>query len=175
MTVPLRAFFSRFHLSTWLYHWELSFLGSIYLHDCTIERFIPIYLIVGGCFGIIKNISNIVQRIHNKKEDKDDENAKTNPFDGLVSCFLLAWFIAGSYAFCHQRQSPNSVDAEKDKYDYCTVNLWHIYFSKCLFSINLVCFTRYLALPYQHDQGSWESLCTQFMVEVDSAEVMNKP
>jgi hypothetical protein len=33
----------------------------------------------------------------------------------------------------------------------------------------------FLALPYQHDQGSWESLCTQFMAEVDSTNVLNEP
>ena len=69
--------------------------GSVYLHDCPLERYIPIYLIVAGCFGVIKNISSVVQRCKNRKEERDEENAKSNPFDGIVSCFLLAWFIAG--------------------------------------------------------------------------------
>ena len=44
----------------------------------------------------MKNLSSLGQRFANKdKEDKDEKNAKTNPFDGLVSCFLFAWFIAG--------------------------------------------------------------------------------
>jgi len=66
------------------------------LHDCPYERYIPIYLIVGGCFGIVKNLSNIVQRVNNKRENRDDDNARTNPFDGTLNCFLFAWFIAGS-------------------------------------------------------------------------------
>ena len=57
---------------------------------------IPIYLIVGGSFGIIKNLSSLGQRARNKNdEDADEKNAKTNPFDGILNCFLFAWFIAG--------------------------------------------------------------------------------
>jgi len=66
------------------------------LYDCPYERYIPIYLVVGGCFGIVKNISNIVQRVRNKRENRDEQNARTNPFDGTLHCFLFAWFIAGS-------------------------------------------------------------------------------
>ena len=75
-----------------------SIPGAIYKNDCPRERFIPIYLIVAGSFGIVKNLSSLGQRCKNKDdEDADEKNAKTNPFDGLVSCFLFAWFIAGSY------------------------------------------------------------------------------
>ena len=70
--------------------------GAIHKDHCPAERFIPIYLIVAGAFGIVKNLSTLGQRARNKdKDDKDEQNAKTNPFDGLVSCFLFAWFIAG--------------------------------------------------------------------------------
>ena len=75
-----------------------NFSGAIYKDDCPRERFIPIYLIVAGSFGIVKNLSSLGQRCKNKdEEDADEKNAKTNPFDGLVSCFLFAWFIAGGY------------------------------------------------------------------------------
>ena len=65
------------------------------MNDCPFEHYIPIYLIVGGCFGIVKNVSSMVQRVRNKRENRDEENARTNPFDGVLNCFLLAWFIAG--------------------------------------------------------------------------------
>jgi hypothetical protein len=32
-----------------------------------------------------------------------------------------------------------------------------------------------LALPFQHDQGSWESLSTQFMADVHGTKFLNKP
>ncbi len=69
--------------------------GVRYKDDCPAEKYIPIYLIVGGVFGAIKNLLNIVQRAKNRHENQDDDNAKTNPFDGILNCFLLAWFIAG--------------------------------------------------------------------------------
>ncbi|KAI8520735.1 hypothetical protein Bbelb_004890 [Branchiostoma belcheri] len=34
-------------------------LGAINLHDCPIQRMIPIYLLVFGCFGILKNIISL--------------------------------------------------------------------------------------------------------------------
>jgi len=37
----------------------------------------------------------MIQRVRNKRENRDDDNARTNPFDGTLNCFLLAWFIAG--------------------------------------------------------------------------------
>jgi len=43
----------------------------------------------------VKNISSMVHRIRNKRENRDEENARTNPFDGVLNCFLFAWFIAG--------------------------------------------------------------------------------
>jgi hypothetical protein len=71
-------------------------IGSIYLHKCPCEGYIPIYLIVGGCFGVVKNLSNMAQRIKNKHEDNDEDNARTNPFDGILNCFLFGWFITGN-------------------------------------------------------------------------------
>ena len=71
------------------------FSGAMYLKDCPIEPYIPIYLIVGGSFGVLKNLSNVAQRLKNRREESDEENAKTNPFDGTLNCFLMVWFIAG--------------------------------------------------------------------------------
>jgi hypothetical protein len=71
-------------------------MGSVYFNDCPCEPFIPLYLVVGGCFGVLRNLSSMVQRIKNKRENRNEENAHTNPFDGIVGCFLVAWFIAGN-------------------------------------------------------------------------------
>ncbi|KAH3692269.1 transmembrane protein 272-like isoform X3 [Dreissena polymorpha] len=72
-------------------------MGAIHKNDCPAERMIPIYLIVGGSFGIIKNLSSLLQRCMNKDdEDRDEKNAKTNPFDATLNLFLFAWFIAGN-------------------------------------------------------------------------------
>ena len=65
------------------------------MHDCRAERFIPIYLIVAGVFGIVKTLSSLVHRVRNSQNNADEENVSTNPVDGLVTCFLVIWFIAG--------------------------------------------------------------------------------
>ncbi|XP_021358794.1 uncharacterized protein LOC110453903 isoform X2 [Mizuhopecten yessoensis] len=77
----------------------MTIIGGVYLNDCPVERYIPIYLLVAGAFGIIKNLSSLVQKIRNKKEageDDDQKHMKTNPGDMLLNCFLFAWFIAGN-------------------------------------------------------------------------------
>ncbi|XP_064637724.1 transmembrane protein 272-like isoform X2 [Lineus longissimus] len=99
-------------------------IGVLYLNSCNIERFIPIYLIVGGCFGVLKNLSNLVQNICNRKQDKEDENAKTNPFDGLVSCFLLAWFIAGNVWIYRVYNQVNYENAASPNYCHPTLYLY---------------------------------------------------
>lgn len=73
-----------------------SISGAIHKDDCPAERMIPIYLIVGGSFGIVKNLFTIGQRCKNKNDEEGEEkNVKPNPVDGVLSCFLFAWFIAG--------------------------------------------------------------------------------
>ena len=71
-------------------------IGSLYVNDCPLQRYIPIYLIVGGVFGLLKNLSSLAHQAKNKRNDNEEDNAKSNPFDGLVACFLLGWFIAGN-------------------------------------------------------------------------------
>ena len=84
-----------------LYYWP--FTGAVYKDDCPAEKYIPIYLMVGGAFGIVKNLINLGQRVKNRKEERDEENAKTNPVDSLLNCFLFAWFIAGMLTIVYQK------------------------------------------------------------------------
>ena len=76
--------------------------GSIYLDDCPRERYIPIYLIVAGVFGLVKALLNSGQQArsrHNKDEnDGEEQSKKPNPIDSVLSCFLFAWFIAGMWS-----------------------------------------------------------------------------
>lgn len=99
-------------------------VGAIHLDDCPVERFIPIYLLVGGCFGALQIILTLILRVKNhlqennkpkdsgrqageegeedgkggggKKGTYKDTNASLHPCSGLISCFLFAWFIAGN-------------------------------------------------------------------------------
>ena len=83
--------------------------GSISVHDCPLERFIPIYLIVGGISGIIKNIALIVENIVQRYSDRLSariEHSKYlvyiwRAFNLIFNLFMLAWTIAGGYWVYH--------------------------------------------------------------------------
>ncbi|KAH3836050.1 transmembrane protein 272-like [Dreissena polymorpha] len=99
-------------------------MGAIHRikNDCPAERMIPIYLIVGGSFGIIKILSSIRQRCKNKDdEDRDEKNANTNLFDKTINLFLFAWFIAGNVLIyrIHGEWSKDPTQA-----NYCEPSLY---------------------------------------------------
>ncbi|XP_045204660.1 transmembrane protein 272-like [Mercenaria mercenaria] len=97
-------------------------MGAIHKDDCPAERMIPIYLIVGGSFGIVKNLSSLLQRCKNKdEEDGDEKNAKTNPFDATLNCFLFAWFIAGN-VWVYRTKDEWTSDSMAD--NYCDPSLY---------------------------------------------------
>jgi len=95
-------------------------IGSIYLDDCPRERYIPIFLIVSGVFGVLRALSTSIHSIRNR--DKEENEKKANPFDGLVGCFLFAWFIAGSVWVYRVHNDYQSDDPTQE--DYCDKTLY---------------------------------------------------
>ncbi|XP_022237359.1 uncharacterized protein LOC106478115 isoform X1 [Limulus polyphemus] len=83
--------------------------GIQYLQDCPKQPNIPVYLLVGGAFGLIKVISmgwrqtrkrNYEQTIEALADGNEDEvlaNTSSNITDYALSVFLLVWFILGNY------------------------------------------------------------------------------
>ncbi|XP_070554345.1 transmembrane protein 272-like isoform X2 [Ptychodera flava] len=102
-------------------------MGSLYLHDCPIEPYIPIYLIVGGCFGVLKNLVSLGQRVkrHNEEGGEQEDNVKSDPFNSLLNCFLLAWFIAGN-VWIYRSYEPDYEDKSSDS--YCSEPLYKFAF-----------------------------------------------
>ncbi|KAI0241043.1 hypothetical protein LSAT2_002673 [Lamellibrachia satsuma] len=115
-------------------------IGSIYLGQCPREHYIPIYLIVAGAFGILKNLSNIVQRVVARIKN-DDNVTKSNPFDGILNCFLLAWFIAGNVWIYRIYNDFDSSDEKSSR--YCQPTLYWFAFwvttASYIFSLSLCC------------------------------------
>lgn len=64
------------------------------MHDCPAEPYIPIYLVVGGIFGVIKNLLNCRLRCK-RHDDTEGESLRPSSLDTVMNCFLFAWFIAG--------------------------------------------------------------------------------
>lgn len=78
-------------------------LGSNNLYSCPVEPYIPIWLIVTGFFSLLKSATNFYYRAKRQREGRlpSAADVNPNPFDGLLSCFLLVWFIIGIYLLIH--------------------------------------------------------------------------
>ncbi|KAJ8298059.1 hypothetical protein KUTeg_024590 [Tegillarca granosa] len=105
--------------------------GTAYRDECPKQPNIPIYLLVGGCFGIIK----VFLMLWNQKrkrdyerfgEDDDDDDIddavmiRTIKFTGYVlTVFLLCWFIAGNIWF-YDIWTPNYEQPLHDPKNWCS-------------------------------------------------------
>jgi len=100
-------------------------MGAIYKDDCPAERMIPIYLIVGGSFGAAKNLFSVIQRCRKKQEEREEEQGKVHPLEGLVNCFMFAWFIAGCvWIYRTTDRNPDDPTAA----NYCDATLYYYAF-----------------------------------------------
>ncbi|XP_045200409.2 transmembrane protein 272-like isoform X2 [Mercenaria mercenaria] len=77
-------------------------MGSVYLHDCSIERFIPIYLIVSGVAPIVFGGFG--------RRDDDEPNLSGNFCGVLGILFNVAWLICGSVWVYPNYGKLNDVD-----------------------------------------------------------------
>lgn len=91
-------------------------IGSLHVHDCPAQQYIPIFLIVGGVFGVLKNLMDFRLRCKAK-----EEVLKQDPISNVVTCFMLAWFIAGC-VWVYQVYEPDYNDP--DDSDYCHPTLY---------------------------------------------------
>ncbi|KAK3099530.1 hypothetical protein FSP39_005878 [Pinctada imbricata] len=108
-------------------------IGAVFIDDCPIERFIPIYLIVGGAGYLIQNLCGMGQKIKDrgKEETEGEEEAGAagklkNCFNGLLSCFLSAWFIAGNVWIYSNYNDVQTVDSGLPK--FCNHTLYYYAF-----------------------------------------------
>ncbi|XP_062503419.1 transmembrane protein 272-like [Corticium candelabrum] len=65
-------------------------IGALNLHDCKIERLIPIWLIVMGVFQSLEVGFRVL--FHSSRKEDDENQAKWDP----IGCFIFAWFICGN-------------------------------------------------------------------------------
>ncbi|XP_076330451.1 uncharacterized protein LOC143236065 isoform X2 [Tachypleus tridentatus] len=83
--------------------------GIQYLHDCPKQPNIPVYLLVGGAFGLIKIISVGWRQTRERKYEQTTEAVTRADVDEVLittsskltdlalSVFLLVWFVFGNY------------------------------------------------------------------------------
>ncbi|KRT79225.1 hypothetical protein AMK59_8779, partial [Oryctes borbonicus] len=54
-------------------------MGLIYLHDCPQGEYIPVYLLVGGIFGILKQLLHLSTRVRQREEEREEEQLRQSP------------------------------------------------------------------------------------------------
>ncbi|KAL3265873.1 hypothetical protein HHI36_010067 [Cryptolaemus montrouzieri] len=81
-------------------------IGIIYIHDCPQGEYIPVYLVVGGLFGILKQLLHLSARVRQTEEERREENLRQSPTQTLLNCFMLGWFIIGS-VWVYKEYEPN--------------------------------------------------------------------
>lgn len=69
-------------------------IGSIHFNDCPAEPYIPLFLIVGGAFSVLKYLIGVITRIHQGDSNAQDP-PPPHPAQSLITCFLCGWFITG--------------------------------------------------------------------------------
>ena len=80
-------------------------LGTVYVHDCPLEPKIPIFLILGGISGVLKNVFLIVENVTKRHSRTLSHRFKRHKWiiyiwravNLVFNLFMLAWIIAGSY------------------------------------------------------------------------------
>ena len=73
-------------------------VGVLYMDDCPVETFIPLYLIVDGAFSLGFTLTSLVVSLYQRSNPECESTGLAkfyNFINMLLCCFLLAWFIAG--------------------------------------------------------------------------------
>ncbi|XP_058804052.1 uncharacterized protein LOC131671566 [Phymastichus coffea] len=92
-------------------------IGGLYLHDCPQGEDIPVYLLVGGIFGVIKESLKFTKAV---RYCGDEERVRQSTTLILINCFLLGWLILGSI-WVYKEYEPN-YDPRLGK--YCNKTLY---------------------------------------------------
>jgi len=97
--------------------------GIIFIDDCPFEPFIPIYMILAGVLGVIKNISQIGERLllpviqRRTDEQRFKSGHRAWKIVNIVYTFVMfAWLVVGSYfIYSNYSKLNNSGDFRTDR------------------------------------------------------------
>lgn len=101
--------------------------GAEFKNDCPVEPFIPIYLIVGGAFAMLKTVTILCQRAVTGErlddEPEEEQSMVAKLFDGVFNLFLFIWFIAGNF-WIYSKYKPNFTPPKHQPLNYCHPTLY---------------------------------------------------
>lgn len=81
-------------------------VGSLYMNQCPQGEYIPVYLIVGGLLGVLKQLLHLSVRVRKTAEEMAAERLRHSPAHTMLDCFMLGWFIIGS-VWVYELYEPN--------------------------------------------------------------------
>lgn len=105
-----------------IYDFLLFHVGVEYKDDCRADKYIPIYLIVLGAFGVLRNIVGLYTQIKSRSDDDTEEDQKKSFLEKTIDCFLVAWFICGNVWIYRIHNEVNYTD--KNDPLYCDQTLY---------------------------------------------------
>merc|ERR1712168_392433 len=114
-------------LSSMIFIISMIVVGGVYINDCPMQNYIPIYLIVAGVFSLLEMIFSIV-----RAQISDD--VKPRVYDTLVGLFFFAWFICGNvWIYGIHGKFSDDIGSEL----YCNAHLYWFAFS--ITTIGYIC------------------------------------
>ncbi|KAK3787761.1 hypothetical protein RRG08_049707 [Elysia crispata] len=104
--------------------------GIRHLSHCPVEPRIPIFLFVGGCFGLLKIIHMLYTNYRNRKlsmyvAESNNRNIQRTfqAVDAILSSFLICWHAVGAY-WALSVWRPNSVPPLHEPNNWCHQGLY---------------------------------------------------
>ncbi|XP_070786040.1 transmembrane protein 272 [Enoplosus armatus] len=101
-------------------------IGAVHLVDCPRQRYIPIYLIVVGVFGLVLATLSCLPCAQKPKDGTSNPlNRVCTAWNSLTSIFLFCWFIAGNvWIYSIYKPNYNKNTTNTDPYCDRTVYLF---------------------------------------------------
>ncbi|KAL7835228.1 hypothetical protein SRHO_G00294750, partial [Serrasalmus rhombeus] len=72
-------------------------IGGLYLHECPVQPYIPIYLLVSGAFSVVLAVLSCLPCTQEPEDGSQSAlSSLCTAWNSLVTLFLFCWFIAGN-------------------------------------------------------------------------------
>ncbi|XP_065140696.1 transmembrane protein 272-like [Paramisgurnus dabryanus] len=96
-------------------------IGAIHLHDCPVQPYIPIYLLVSGVFALVLGLLSCLPCTQEPDDGTHSPlSSLCTTWNSLVSLFLFCWFIAGNI-WIYSIYQPNYISGKEQ---YCDKTLY---------------------------------------------------
>lgn len=84
----------------------MIFFGAIYMNECPVSKYIPVYLLIGGIMGIIKPLLTLSLYVRTSEQDQAEERLRQVGTQSMLNWFIFGWFLIGSY-WIYREYEPN--------------------------------------------------------------------